>query len=459
MAREGRLATIFGQWGFMTGQDAATAVALIDAKRREARLIFATALFGCLFGLTCWQSVRLFRERNRTRLAEAALRESQARYMQAQKLESIGRLAGGVAHDFNNLLTVINGYSSVILQKMNRLDPLRPPIDEIRKAGERAAELTKQLLVFGHKQMVQPRPLRLNSLVQDSEKMFRRLVGEDIQVTTELDPDVGLIMADPGQIHQVLMNLVVNARDAMPDGGRLVIQTEAVEIGANCITSCPEATVGPAARLTIADTGKGMDEQTKQHMFEPFFTTKGVGQGTGLGLATVYAIVQQSHGWISVESDLGKGSTFQIYFTALKDAETEPATGISDSSPMRGSETVLVVEDQDDVRIFAVQALSAYGYRVLDAPNGVEALALSDRHTGPINILLTDVVMPGMNGRELANRLQTSRPEVRVLYTSGYTGDVIAHRGVLDADVAYLPKPYKAGELAAKIREVMKNTD
>jgi signal transduction histidine kinase/ActR/RegA family two-component response regulator len=441
----------------MSGQDVASVEALLDARRRETLLIAATALFACLFGLTCWQTVRLIRERNRTRQAEAALRESQACYMQAQKLESIGRLAGGIAHDFNNLLTVINGYSDIVFGKLAEVDPLRFMVDEIRKAGERAADLTQQLLVFGRKHVIQPRPVNLNSVVQDSERMFRRLLGEDIEVTTHLSPEVGLVLADPGQIHQVLMNLVVNARDAMPDGGRLVIETASVKVDAHYAANRPEATLEPTVLLTVTDTGLGMDEKTKEHIFEPFFTTKGLGQGTGLGLATVYAIVHQSRGWISVQSAPGTGSAFQIYLPSIAGCDTEDSTPVSDSAPLRGSETVLVVEDQAEVRTFAVSALSAYGYRILDVSDGAQALALSARHDGPIDVLLTDVVMPGINGRELADQLKTARPELAVLYTSGYTQDVIAHRGVLDRNVAYIPKPYTAGELAAKIREALKS--
>ncbi len=454
MAQEGQLAAIFGKWGFMSGQDVASIEALIGARRRETRLIATTVLFAILFIVTCWQSIRLVRERNRTRLAEAALRESQARYMQAQKMESIGRLAGGIAHDFNNLLTVINGYASVITGKLHGSDPLRHHVDEIRKAGERAAELTQQLLVFGRKQMTHPRPLDINAIVQDSEKMFRRLVGEEIEVTTRLSPDSLLILADSGQIHQLLMNLVVNARDAMAGGGRLSIETHSVNVGAK-ETISPDAIPGPAVALTISDTGKGMDEHTKEHMFEPFFTTKGVGKGTGLGLATVYAIVRQCGGWINVQSEPGRGSTFQVCFPRTEGGGTELAAEAPAEISSSGTETVLVVEDEQEVRGFAVSALATFGYRVLEASGGAEAVALASRHPGPIDLLVTDVVMPGMNGRELADRLVALRPELRVLYTSGYTDDVITQRGVLHGDMAYLAKPYTAGSLASKIREVL----
>jgi signal transduction histidine kinase/CheY-like chemotaxis protein len=447
MSRSGRLAAVFGQFGFMSGQDVESVEALVGARRRETRLAGVSALFAFLFALTCWQTVRLFRERNRTRQAEAQLRESQERYMQAQKLESIGRLAGGVAHDFNNLLTVINGYSEVVLGKLAEDDPLRSSVQEIHHAGERAADLTQQLLAFGRKQMIQPRAVNLNVVVRNAEKMFRRLLGEDIELTTTLSPNLGLVLVDPGQIHQVLMNLVINARDAMPDGGQLSIGTTVAQIDGQ-----------PDVVLTVTDTGQGMDEQTREHIFEPFFTTKGLAKGTGLGLATVYGIVKQSHGWIQVHSEPGKGSSFVVHFPRAVGPEAVIDASPSGNGLLRGSETVLIVEDQEEVRTFVVKALSEYGYQVIDAADGPQALALSESHAGPIHVLLTDVVLPGMNGREVADRITVARPEIAVLFTSGYTADVIAHRGVLDRDVAYIPKPYTAEAIAEKVREKMGNS-
>jgi signal transduction histidine kinase len=447
MSRSGRLAAVFGQFGFMSGQDVESVEALVGARRRETRLAGVSALFAFLFALTCWQTVRLFRERNRTRQAEAQLRESQERYMQAQKLESIGRLAGGVAHDFNNLLTVINGYSEVVLGKLAEDDPLRSSVQEIHHAGERAADLTQQLLAFGRKQMIQPRAVNLNVVVRNAEKMFRRLLGEDIELTTTLSPNLGLVLVDPGQIHQVLMNLVINARDAMPDGGQLSIGTTVAQIDGQ-----------PDVVLTVTDTGQGMDEQTREHIFEPFFTTKGLAKGTGLGLATVYGIVKQSHGWIQVHSEPGKGSSFAVHLPRAVGPEAVIDASPSGNGLLRGSETVLIVEDQEEVRTFVVKALSEYGYQVIDAADGPQALALSESHAGPIHVLLTDVVLPGMNGREVADRITVARPEIAVLFTSGYTADVIAHRGVLDRDVAYIPKPYTAEAIAEKVREKMGNS-
>jgi PAS domain S-box-containing protein len=386
------------------------------------------------------------------KLAEEALRESQERYLQAQKLESIGRLAGGVAHDFNNLLTVINGYSDMVYRKLAPDDPLRPRIDQVLRAGTRAAELTQQLLAFSRKQVIQPRPLDLNAVVEDSAGMFRRLLGEDIQLITTLHPSLGLVMADHGQMHQVLMNLVVNARDAMPDGGELFLETAEVEINARYAAEHPEAMPGPAVLLTVTDSGVGIDAETQKYIFEPFFTTKGQAQGTGLGLATVYGIVKQSQGWIVLYSELGKGACFKIYLPRLASSLPARVDSEADAAQLRGPETVLVVEDQDEVRAFAASVLKSYGYQILEARDGPQALALAELHAGPIHVLLTDVVLPGMNGRQLADHLTALRPETKVLYTSGYTQDVIAHRGVLDRGVAYIAKPYTPEGLAAKLR-------
>jgi PAS domain S-box-containing protein len=389
------------------------------------------------------------------KLAEEALRESQERYRQAQKLESVGRLAGGVAHDFNNLLTVINGYSDMILRELNERDPLRADVGQIRIAGARAADLTRQLLVFSRKQVIQPRPLDLNKVVAESEQMLRRLVGEDIELKTILSPSSGQVMADLGQIHQVLMNLVANARDAMPDGGSLVLETADVEIDSSYVKDHPEATSGPFVLLAVTDSGTGMDQETSKHIFEPFFTTKGPAQGSGLGLATVYGIVKQSQGWIGFYSEPAKGTAFRIYLPRIDASRETRADAEHSHANLGSSETVLLVEDQDEVRGLATKVLKAHGYHVLEAANGTNALALAERHPGPIHLLLTDVVLPGMNGRELAERLKKLLPDVKVLYTSGYTYNVIAHRGVLNPGVAYIAKPYTPDDLAAKVREVL----
>jgi signal transduction histidine kinase/ActR/RegA family two-component response regulator len=458
MAEEGKIPNVFGQWGFMSGHDVASVEFLLDARRRETRLYTVAGVFGIMFVVACWQTVRLIRERTRSQKTEEALRESQERYMQAQKMESVGRLAGGVAHDFNNLLTVINGYSDLLFQQLPDSDPRRAEADEIRKAGARAADLTRQLLAFGRKQVGRPRSLNLNSVVVESENMLRRLLGEDVQLITRLEPSLGLVMADPGHVHQVLMNLAVNARDAMPDGGTLLIETGNANLESQDAATQPESKPGPAVRLSVHDTGNGMDEKTQKNIFEPFFTTKG-NKGTGLGLATVYGIVQQNHGWIGVFSKPGQGSTFQVYLPRVA-GTNEPALCLPPANrQQKGTETVLVVEDQDEVRDFAVQALANRGYSVLQAADGPQALALSERHTGIIDVLLTDVVLPGMNGRELAERFKAMRPGIKLIYTSGYAQDIIANRGVLLTGAAYVSKPYTADEIALKVRAAIENTE
>jgi PAS domain S-box-containing protein len=376
-------------------------------------------------------------------------------YLQSQKLESLGTLAGGVAHDFNNLLTVINGYSDIVLRTLGDHDSLRPQIDEIRKAGARAAELTQQLLVFSRKQITQPRLVNLNRLIEESDGMFRTLLGEDIELVVNLGKPLGRVLTDPGQMHRVIMNLLANARDAMPAGGKLVLETRKVTISTEHLAEHPELTPGPCVLLVVSDTGEGIDEQTRAHLFEPFFTTKGPGRGTGLGLPTVYGIVKQSGGWIQVHSEVGKGTTFEIYLPCI---DTEPDAA-EERSPAAANhcihETVLVVEDQEAVCRLTTSVLESLGYRVLSAADGREALALEARHKGSIDLVLTDVVLPGMTGKELAERLKVLRPEIRVLFTSGYPRDVIAERGVVDRDVAYIAKPYSPKDLAAKVREVL----
>ena len=379
--------------------------------------------------------------------------ESQLR--QAQKLESVGRLAGGVAHDFNNLLTLINSYSSSILKELRPSDPLYPYAEEIKRAGEHAANLTNQLLTFSRKQFIQPRPLDMNTIVNDAERMLQRLIGEDIELVTTLDPLLGQVMADPDQIHQVIMNLVVNARDAMPEGGKLEITTKNVDVDEGSMAVHPDAGPGRYVLMTITDTGIGMDEHTLQSAFEPFFTTKQPGAGTGLGLSTVYGIVRQSGGWIHVRSEVGQGTSCRIYLPRIE-ASSVPDRAESDrAKALYGSETVLVVEDNEAVRRLTQTILKAYGYHVLEAANSTEAFAIEKEYSGEIHLLLTDVILPGMNGKALSERLRALRPRLKVLFTSGYTADVIARRGVLQRDVAYLPKPFGPESLAAKVREVL----
>ncbi|MBI4877125.1 MAG: response regulator [Acidobacteria bacterium] len=391
-------------------------------------------------------------ERRRVELERAHL-EKQVEH--AQRLESIGKLAGGVAHDFNNLLTVINGYSDLILGRLREGDPLRNMMTEIRKAGGRAAELTRQLLAFSRKQIIQPAPLNLNDLAGEMRSMLQRLIGEDVELVTKLAPDLGQVMADSGQFHQVLMNLAVNARDAMPGGGRLIIETANFDLDEGCAAVHPDMTPGSYVLLAVSDTGTGMDEETRQHIFEPFFTTKGLEKGTGLGLSTVYGIVKQSRGWIWVYSEPGHGTIFKIYLPRLEGALAAGRAAAPAPGTLRGSETVLVVEDEEIVRRLTVEIVRSYGYRVLEAARGGEALLVAERHPEPIHLLLTDVVMPGITGKELADRLKRLRPEMKVLYMSGYTADAIAHQGVLDSGVNYIQKPPVPSALAAKIREVL----
>ncbi len=388
------------------------------------------------------------------RRLEEERRKLEQQLLQAQKMESVGRLAGGVAHDFNNHLTVINGYCLLLLRRLKDEGPLREPLEEIRKAGERAAELTRQLLAFSRKQVMEPKVINLNSIVSDSERMLRRLIGEDIKVVLELDAGLGMVMADPGQLAQVLMNLAVNARDAMPAGGRMTIETQNVELDEAYAATHSNVQPGKYAMLSISDTGVGMSEETMQRIFDPFFTTKPQGSGTGLGLAMVYGIVRQMGGWIWVYSELGKGSTFKVYFP-LTGQEIETGVPVSEPDSLGGTETVLVVEDNREVRRLAVEVLRGYGYTVLEAGGGEEALDAAGQYAGSIDLLITDVVMPGMTGRELANRLKLIRPHVQVLYTSGYTANVIAHQGVLDPGVEYLPKPFTPVQLVTKLRKIL----
>ena len=376
------------------------------------------------------------------------------RFQTAQKLESVGRLAGGVAHDFNNLLTVINGYASLLLRDANQDSITRVGLEEIRKAGDKAAMLTQQLLAFSRKQVVQPEVLDLNAVVGDMHRMLRRLIGEHIELTTVLEPGKVQVKADPGQVNQIVMNLVVNARDAMPDGGRLIIETAHVDVPKTYIERDRTVAPGPYVMLAVSDTGAGMDEETRSHIFEPFFTTKEPGRGTGLGMSTVYGVVEQCGGWIWVYSELDRGTTIKVYLPRLNgDTAVRPAP--ERSVMAAGLETVLVVEDQDEVRRLTVAVLEDCGYRVLSAASGQMALEVSEQHKQPIHLLITDAVMPGMSGRQLADRLRHTRPFTKVLFMSGYTDNVAAYRYEVDAGHAFLQKPFDPDTLAAKVRETL----
>jgi PAS domain S-box-containing protein len=374
---------------------------------------------------------------------------------QSQRLESVGRLAGGVAHDFNNLLTAITGYSQLLLQDLPPGDPKGSDLEEIIKAAMRAASLTRQLLAFSRRQVLEVKPLDLNSIVQDMEKMLRRLIGADIELQTVLRPHLGTIKADPGQIEQVILNLVVNARDAMPKGGRVILETANVELDASYGADHPDAQPGSYVMLATADTGVGMDKDIQSHIFEPFFTTKGPEKGTGLGLATVYGIVKQSGGNIWVYSEPGHGTTFKIHFPLVVERAAVARPSGKASLPTHGSETVLLAEDEESVRRLAVRVLQHVGYHVLVAQNGTEALLISERHQGPIHLLVSDVVMPQMGGADLVRRLAATRPDLRVLFLSGYTDPSIVEQGLLESGAAFLQKPFTTEALTQKVREVL----
>jgi two-component system cell cycle sensor histidine kinase/response regulator CckA len=375
---------------------------------------------------------------------------------QAQKMEAVGQLAGGVAHDFNNLLTAISGYSEFALGRLDDSDPkLRSNITEIKRSAARASALTRQLLAFSRKQILQPRLLRPDELVGGLDDLLRRLIGTHIEVLTVSRPGLGLVRADPGQLEQVVVNLVVNARDAMPDGGRLTIETANVDLD-EADARAHDTVLGSYVMLAVHDTGSGIEGATLQRIFEPFFTTKEQGKGTGLGLATVYGIVQQSGGFVTVESEVGRGSTFCVHLprheaeSASTEPEEKPAPGLAE-----GSETVLLVEDESVVRSLIREILEDTGYNVLEAADGVDALAQADAHTGAIDLLLTDVVMPNMSGRDLAERFRGVRPDTKILYTSGYTDGAIADEGVLAPGTEFIQKPFSFAELTNKVRSVL----
>jgi signal transduction histidine kinase/CheY-like chemotaxis protein len=382
-------------------------------------------------------------------------RQNEEQLRVAHRMESVGRLAGGIAHDFNNLLTVIINHTAFAAKDVGKEDPLQADLAEIGKAAERAGLLTRQLLAFSRKQVLKPQVLDLNKIVGGMEEMLRRLLGEDIDLAVVLAVGLGKVMADPGQIEQVVMNLAVNARDAMPDGGKLTIETAYVELDDAYSSQHVGMKPGPYVMLSVSDTGCGMDERTRARLFEPFFTTKQTGKGTGLGLATVYGIVKQSGGDIWVYSEPGHGTTFKVYLPHELSAKETGERASQLTTDAVGTETILVVEDEDAVRNLAKRILERAGYTVLTAANGGEALVICGKQQGSVGLVLTDVVMPGMNGKELADRLARLYPNLRVLYMSGYTDDAIVHRGVLAPGTHFIGKPFNAADLTRMVREVL----
>ena len=394
------------------------------------------------------QVVVIVRDITKHKLLEEQLRH-------AQKMETVGRLAGGVAHDFNNLLTTINGHSELAHSRLDRDDPLQEQISEIRKAGERAASLVSQLLAFSRKQMRRPEPVDLKELINNMPNVLAPILGDAIRLKIHVPSDLGRVRADPGQIRQIITNLAANSRDAMPSGGDLTITTANVNRTEPFNRPAFQTKPGPYVAITVRDTGVGMDETTRAHLFEPFYTTKDSGRGAGLGLATVYAIVKQSGGHIDVESEPPKGAVVTVYLPRIMEAEDMPADPTTHTDPLRGTETILLVEDEDAVRKLAGTILRGYGYHVIEADNGVEALRICRLHQEPIHLLLSDVVLPRVSGPSVAERMVDFKPDTRILFMSGYTEESGLLQTILKQEAAFIPKPFTPDALAAKVREVL----
>src|SRR2546428_2824397 len=406
-------------------------------------------------GAAVERELRDAEERRERKTAEEALGRGEEQLRQSKKVEPIGSLGGGIAHDFNNLLTIINGYTELLLARLPGNDKMSRDVNEIRKAGQRAASLTRQLLAFSRKQILEPRVLDLNAIVVELEKMLRRLIGEDIRLTIAPAADLRRIKTDPGQIEQVIMNLVVNARDAMPQGGNLTLETANVDLDPSYASRHVGVRPGAYVMLAVSDTGCGMDKESMTHIFEPFFTTKAPGKGTGLGLSTVYGIIKQSGGNVWAYSEPGRGTTFKIYLPQVEGVVDRPPREGQRAGIPRGSETILLAEDQKELRELIRQMLEMNGYTVIAACDGLEAIEICKRHEGLIHLMLSDVVMPQMGGRELAQRLATVRPDMKVLYMSGYTSNAIVHHGILDPGTLFIQKPFTPDSLARKVREVL----
>ena len=392
-----------------------------------------------------------------TKQTEEALRRSEEQLQQAQKMEAVGKLAGGVAHDFNNILTAISGQTELLLLDFPDNDPRSLGVREIQRAADRATSLTRQLLAFSRKQIIQPRILDLNGVILNLDKMLRRLISEDIQIVSLPEPNLGSVSADPGQIEQVIVNLAVNARDAMPHGGKLTIETANADLDGEYCQQHAEVKPGPYVMLAMSDMGIGMDSETQSHIFEPFFTTKEKGQGTGLGLSMVYGIVKQNDGYIWIYSEPGHGTTFKIYLPRAVDTRVvaEPPSPKISTTSFRGSETILLVEDESMVREITQKMLQREGYVVLSASKGSEALVISGQHQGSIDLILSDVLMPDMSGPETVERLISEHPNAKVIYMSGHTENAIVHHGILDHGVYFLQKPFRREALLRKVREVV----
>jgi PAS domain S-box-containing protein len=389
------------------------------------------------------------------RQAESQKGQLEEQLRQSQKMEAVGRLAGGVAHDFNNLMTAVSGYAELLQAHFSPGEAAREYVDEILKSSSRATQVTRQLLAFSRRQVLQPKVIDLNSVVQNMDGLLRRLIGEDIELHTSSDPHLAAVKADQGQIEQVIMNLAVNARDAMPNGGRLSIETRNVELDSCYNDRHGRMRHGPHVLLAVTDTGIGMDPETQSHLFEPFFTTKETDKGTGLGLATVYGIVKQSGGDVWVYSEVGRGTCFKIYFPRVDEGPDRASKGAPQGRPTAGRETVLLAEDSDVVRRLLHEILTAQGYTLLEARHGAEALQMSRGYPGKIDLLVTDMVMPQMSGRELAHHLAPERPDMKILYMSGYTEEAIARDGVLDPGTAFLEKPFTPASISRKVRELL----
>jgi signal transduction histidine kinase len=473
--KEGKMDLILADYS-IPGFDGMTALTLARQHRPDVPFLFVSATIGEELAIDAMhqgatdyvlkqrlgrlvpsvqRALRELNDRAERKRAEEALQQSEKQFRQSQKMEAVGRLAGGIAHDFNNLLTIIMGYSQVLLKELGSEHPLRGNIEETLKAGGKAASLIRQLLTFSSKQSTDPKVISLNTAVTSLENMLRRLIGEDVQFVIKLDPKNGRLRADQTQLEQVLVNLVVNARDAMPKGGTITIETAQAELTRSPVYHIAPLQPGSYVRLTVSDNGCGMDLKTQSHIFEPFFTTKGEGKGTGLGLSTVYGIVTQCGGAIDVTSRVGHGTRFDLYFPSV-DSDTQTTTPTQPSGrPQRGTETILLAEDEPSVRTLVRDELQKLGYKVVEAKNGVEACLLATQQAESFQLLLTDVVMPVMGGRELAQHLSVINPELRTLFMSGYMDDVGIMAGQEEGITSFLQKPFTPEVLASSVRNLL----